>query len=96
MKVTFHEAARDELAHAVTFYNDRSEGLGAALVEDVNSTIDRIVTHGDMGVGVRPGVRRILLRRFLFSLLYDTSTERVRILALMHHRRRPGYWAERV
>jgi len=95
LRVTFHEAARDELADAVTFYNDRSEGLGAALVEDVNRVIDHVVVHGEMGVVVRPGVRRILLRRFPFSLLHNASDERVRILALMHHRRRPGYWADR-
>ena len=96
MKVTFHDTARDELANAVAFFNDRSEGLGAALAAEVSSAIEHIVAFGEMGVAVRPGVRRILLRHYPFSLLYNVSADRVRILALMHHRRRPGYWADRL
>ncbi|MBA3346286.1 MAG: type II toxin-antitoxin system RelE/ParE family toxin [Gemmatimonadales bacterium] len=35
------------------------------------------------------------LRRFPYSLLYRIETDRIYVLAVMHHRRRPGYWTDR-
>ncbi len=96
MQVTFHAAARGELAEAVTFYNARTEGLGDALAGEVRATVLQLIAHPEAGYAVRPTVRRCLLRRFPYSLLYNASDQRVRILAVMHHRREPDYWADRL
>ncbi len=42
------------------------------------------------------GVRRKVLARFPYSLLYLEGPDYIRIVAVMHHRRRPGYWVERL
>jgi hypothetical protein len=41
------------------------------------------------------GTRRLLLRRFPFGLVYEVYEGKALILAIAHHRRRPGYWTER-
>ncbi len=41
------------------------------------------------------GVRRLLLKRFPFSIVYEIGDEEVQILAVAHGRRRPGYWKGR-
>jgi plasmid stabilization system protein ParE len=39
--------------------------------------------------------RRFLLRDFPFSVVYLPRASSIEVIAVAHHRRRPGYWAER-
>jgi hypothetical protein len=39
--------------------------------------------------------RRLPLRRFPFSIIYYTSGDSLRVIALAHHRRKPQYWSGR-
>jgi len=94
--VTFHEAARTEISEAVAFYNSRSPGLGNALASEVHAAVSKIIENPDAGFTVRPSIRRHLLGRFPYSVLYSADGARLRVLAVMHHRRRPGYWEGRV
>lgn len=96
MLVTFHEAARTEISEAVAFYNSRSPGLGDELASEIHAAVSKIIDNTDAGFTVRPSIRRHLLVRFPYSVLYSADEERLRVLALMHHRRRFGYWEDRV
>jgi len=92
---TFHEAARSELAEAMEFYNERASGLGDSLGVEVYAVVAGILENPHAGFVVRPKVRRRLLPHFPYSLLYEAEDGRVRILAVMHHRRDPSYWSNR-
>jgi len=96
LTVTFHDAARSELSEAVAFYNENAPGLGDIFAAEVRSTVVRILAHPDAGFSVRPMVRRRLLLHFPYSILYSFSEQRLRILAVMHHHREPGYWEDRI
>ncbi|MBK7425134.1 MAG: type II toxin-antitoxin system RelE/ParE family toxin [Propionivibrio sp.] len=39
--------------------------------------------------------RQYNFRRFPYSIIYQVTVEELRILAVAHHRRRPGYWSGR-
>lgn len=95
MVVTYHEGAVSELAEAVAFYNGRAERLGHAFAAEVRATLAHVLAHPDIGTPVRTAVRRVLLRRFPYSILYDVAGETLLVLAVMHHSRRPEYWANR-
>lgn len=95
MTVTFNSAARAELAEAVAFYNEQVAGLGDAFAAEVRSTLRRVVDHPEAGYQVRPDVRRRLLLRFPYSLLYSAEGTQLRVLAVMHHSRRPSRWEDR-
>jgi plasmid stabilization system protein ParE len=43
----------------------------------------------------RGSLRRVSLHRFPYNLIYYVSAGEVRVIALAHQRRRPGYWAHR-
>ena len=47
------------------------------------------------GAILRDSVRRRLLRRFPYALLYKIKPSGVRILAVMNLKRRPTYWVGR-
>ncbi|HEX4953384.1 MAG TPA: hypothetical protein VF017_08330 [Thermoanaerobaculia bacterium] len=40
-------------------------------------------------------MRRLVLNRFPYSLFYTADSEEIRIFAVAHHSRRPGYWRHR-
>jgi hypothetical protein len=94
--------ALDELAEAAEWYEERRSGLGDELLAE----IDRMTRE----IAFRPasfpfvldappelGIRRALLKRFPFALVFlQKSSGDLRILAVAHAKRRPGYWLWRV
>ena len=51
--------------------------------------------HGPGRLGER-GVKRLLMGRFPFSVVFVVTGEHVVVLALAHHRRKPNYWRDRL
>jgi len=94
-RVSFHPLADVELKEASLFYDTESPGLGAVFLDEAESTIAHIVEHPDAGVLVAGSVRRRLIPRFPYGVLYRIKGDQVRILAIMHQKRRPFYWQNR-
>ena len=90
MRVEFHvESARD-LNAATGYYNDLQPGLGDALHREVIAAIDRVIAHPHQSAVVERDIRRCLVRRFPYSILFRIVTPRLlRILVIRHHRRHP-------
>ena len=95
-QVTFHEDARAELAEASHYYEDRVSGLGRALIDDVEKAVFEILGHPNACKYVSKHLRRKVLRRFPYGLIYAVEPDRIRILALAHFKRRPEYWRYRL
>jgi len=95
------EAAAAEAAGAATWYEAQRAGLGADFREDFKAALDNLqegVLPGSLWPGRlgERGVKRILLKRFPFSVVFvDTGSGKV-VLAVAHHRRRPAYWRGRL
>jgi len=43
----------------------------------------------------RDEIRKYILTRFPYKLLYSVESDHIYILAFSHLHRRPGYWAQR-
>ncbi len=93
--VLFHPLAEEELAHAAQFYEQQAAGLGGAFLDEIERAVNRAVMAPHAGAPLREGLRRQFVRRFPFSVLYRIDDGTIFILAVMHHRRRPGYWRGR-
>ena len=94
-KVVFHRLAERELEDSAQYYNLECYGLGISFLEEVERCLHAISEHPEVGQEIRKDIRRLVLRKFPFSLLYSVAGGQVRILAVMHNRRRPMYWAGR-
>jgi plasmid stabilization system protein ParE len=90
----FLPEAEEEMNEAAQFYEGRSEGLGDDVLDEVQHTIESIIAFPKGGPVVSENLRRRILRRFPFGLLY--AIERIVIVAVAHLKRRPGYWKDRV
>src|SRR5438093_10786989 len=88
----FHRLAEYELNEAAQYYDLEEPGLGAAFLEEVDRCLQSIQAAPEAGAILRGTVRRRLLRRFPYALLYKIRPSGIRILAVMNLRRRPTYW----
>lgn len=93
--VRFHVEAEAELNEAVSFYEALMPGLGKSLTNEVRKTVRLIQNHPAAGHNVGTKLKKSLVHRFPYSLIYSHDAQTVLILAVAHHRRRPGYWHSR-
>jgi toxin ParE1/3/4 len=95
-EVSYHRLAELELNEAAAYYELEKPGLGARfLTEDDCRCIESLVKHPQAGAIILGDVRRRLVRRFPYAVLYIIKPEGVRILAIMNLKRRPLYWLGR-
>ena len=95
-RVTFHDEADAEVIEAARYYETKAPGLGQSFLLDVEDAVEQISANPTAFQLVGDEVRHKLLRRFPYSLLYAIEPDRIRVLAVGHQRRRPGYWRHRM
>jgi len=89
-------AALAELHDAAAFYTASANlELGLALLAEFEHGVNAILANPKVGAIFRGTRRRYLLRRFPYSIIYQVNTDELRVIAVAHQRRRPGYWAGR-
>jgi toxin ParE1/3/4 len=93
--VEFHPDAQDELISAARFYEDHTGGLGLDFVLTVQRTYERVLDFPRSGTPLGRRLRRVLVPKFPYGLLYRIEPDRIYIVAVMHLHRRPGYWRSR-
>lgn len=95
MKIEIHPAAQAELSDASTYYETTVPGLGEDFLDEFHGTIERIARHSKIGVLVEAPHRRVILNRFPYSVYYRVIGSTLRITAVSHQHRKPGYWVTR-
>ncbi len=87
-----------ELRDAVTHYLE-------SVSHEIASDFDAVVQKGIHEIGVAPAryslwkntkARKYVVRRFPYLIFYLDYPDRIRIIALAHTARRPGYWKARI
>jgi toxin ParE1/3/4 len=94
--VVFHPLAEQELIEAAAYYQEQKLELGLEYLEEVEHAINFLIRYPEAGSIIRGSIRRLILPKFPYSLLYRLlENEQIRILALAHHKRKPQYWLDR-
>ena len=94
--LSFTRWPNKELVDAAAFYEARAAGLGGDLIREVEHMLAQIAANPDAGSLLAGTIRRRLIRRFPFAILYQARAEKLAVIALMHLHRRPGYWSSRL
>lgn len=96
MTYEFHPEAEQEFVEAAVYYERRIAGLGERFGSEVSHAIERLLGYPELGFPIDSDLRRILLARFPYLLIYSFSADLLRVIAVAHARRLPGYWQSRV
>lgn len=93
--IRFAPEAFEEMTVSAKFYEKHSTGLGARFLAAIRDGVADIRAHPRRWRKIRSNVRRRLIGKFPYGILYREDTEQIMILAIMHLHRRPGYWTDR-
>lgn len=96
MRLYFSKIARDELREAKAYYNRLHRGLGEQLQLEAHAASRSIADKPFAWQVERGDIRRFVLSRFPYKLLYAIEGEIVVVIAVMHQHRHPDYWIERI
>jgi hypothetical protein len=89
------------LDEAAVWYESRQAGLAGRFLDELASLLPQIQENpavfpclADMPADL--DVRRALMVRFPYSLVFLEAQDDFRIVAVAHGKRRPGYWLYRL
>lgn len=96
MNTEFHPAADEEFREAARYYESEAPGIGLAFVAEVHKAAAELTEFPLAAQIVRSSIRKKVLPHFPYTLLYSVEPNKIVIVALAHHRRRPNYWLRRL
>jgi len=94
--VSFLPEAEEEMAAAARYYESRARGLGIDYLREVERAVKTIKKSPETWPAIKEKIRRRLVRRFPFGIIYCIEPEEIVIIAVAHLRRRPRYWVKRI
>jgi mRNA-degrading endonuclease RelE of RelBE toxin-antitoxin system len=93
--------ARAEAIEAAAWYDREKFGLGVQLLNEIEQALDRIENdpQGFPQWEFPSGpddIRRYVLKRFPYVVLFTIQSDETTVIAISHGRRRPSYWRDRL
>lgn len=95
MRIRFLSIAQQELDDAFDWYQRQSAGLGYEFLDEIDRVVHRIKAYPDSCAEISPGLRRALVNRFPYGLIYGQDADTAVIAAVAHLHREPRYWMVR-
>jgi toxin ParE2 len=92
----FLKPAEAEVDEAAAYFDEQRPGLGDRFEQDLLAAVNFVIEHPLSGMSLTKHVRKQRLRTFSYNLIYVIDELEIVIVAVAHHRRRPGYWYSRL
>lgn len=96
MKIAFLEQAQIELDDAFNWYETQQESLGNQFLNEFDAAIRRIIAFPESYSCLAGEIRRCLIKRFPYGILYGSHGDTIIIVAVAHLHRKPNYWQDRL
>ncbi|MGE3298508.1 MAG: type II toxin-antitoxin system RelE/ParE family toxin [Porticoccaceae bacterium] len=90
-----HEASADFEAAIDWYLEELAFAAADDFADEFEHALALLGTFPEMGVTSQYKTRAFTLPKFPYSLIYRVLSDHIRIIAVAHHSRRPGYWAAR-
>lgn len=95
MSFSFHPEAEKEFNQAIDYYEDLEPGLGYDFALEVHSAVKLSIAFPKAWPEIEEDIRRSLVRRFPYGILYSEEQDGIFIVAVMNLHRKPDYWKPR-
>jgi hypothetical protein len=83
------------MREGASWYDERRAGLGDEFLALVDQALYAIEENPETGIAVDNQFRMKMLPRYPYGVVFRERPTRIHIVAVHHHRRDAGYWAER-
>lgn len=96
MIYSLHPEAESDLRDAAEYYRERAgTALAQAFFAEFEHVMSLLLQHPMLGAVWLNGKRRLVMKHFPYSVIYSAAAREIRVLAVAHQSRRPGYWRKR-
>jgi plasmid stabilization system protein ParE len=97
LKIEVHPDVYSELELSRAWYEEKATNLGTEFLNEIERALKVIQEAPTMWswYDKEQDVRRFLVHRFPYAILYRTTSTAIQIIAAMHLRRNPDYWKSR-
>lgn len=89
-RLTFHTAVERDVADAYNWYEDQLADLGRLFLRQLQQAFDRLELNPDHYSKIDNDLRRLILKRFPYVVIYEIEPERVHVIAVLHTSRDPS------
>ncbi len=96
MKIRYLAVAGEEVREAADYYAAISPDLGTAFKRELRQLMRLVATMPTAWPPCGEGLRKCLLTRFPYLVIYAPLPGELLVLAVGHQHRNPGYWRERL
>ena len=95
-EIIFHPLAQQELNDVIGYYKTQDKAIAIEFLNTVESSTNLLTRYPELGLKFRGSVRRLVISKFPYSLLYRLlDGEQIYILAIAHHKQKSNYWRKR-
>lgn len=96
MKIDILEIAGFELDEAITYYEAQQSKLGKRFYEEFKSVLERMSRFPESCQQITFDIRQCLFKSFPYSVIYQIRSERLLVVSISHHHRKPYHWKDRL
>jgi len=88
--------AKEEMIASAKYYDKKAPDLGNEFLDEINRIVDEIAISPNRWPIIESNIRRVILKRFPYSIFYIEKEKEIIILAIAHQKRRGYYWKKRI
>jgi len=94
--IIFLPPAEEEMLEAASYYESKAENLGRRYIFEIERSKNIIINNPELYPILKYNIRRCIVRRFPYGILYKIDPKEIVIVAIMHLNRKPDYWLNRI
>lgn len=95
IRIEWTQPARTEALEATAWYAEQSDAIAENFLGMLDSVMEMLRRFPEAGFAAADGTRSVPVPDFPYRAHYLLRDDVLRVLALAHARREPGYWRRR-
>ena len=96
LPINFHRSASAEFIEATVWYESKRVGLALEFMAEIDRSVTLASEHPLQYAIVREDIRRVVAKRFPYSIYFRAEKHRIVVLAVFQGNRDPAIWQARV
>lgn len=95
-KIIIRPEAEKDLTEAFIWYEDKRRGLGFDFLLQVDAGLRFVVRNPEINAPAYKEVRRHIIKRFPYKIIYLVESHKVIVLGVIHGKRSPDVMKRRI
>ena len=94
--ITLRKEAEYDIEEAYQWYESKRKGLGEELLTCIDDVFLKVSTNSQIYPKVNKNIRRTFIKKFPFCVYYVENEKSLIVFAVMHARKNPTNWKNRI